>query len=121
MKKTFLMLAPMLLLGPLAQAQRYADYRAPLPEIVEQHLDRLCREAYWTPGERHRAADALKHLSNFDYRYREGRFDRGQLDDSIGHVQDVINHNRLNEGQRAMLWRDVEELRAFRATRGRVY
>jgi hypothetical protein len=58
---------------------------------------------------------ALKHLSDFDRDLTRSRFNKGRLDDSIGDVQRILDHNTLNARGRNLLQRDVVALRRLRA------
>ena len=125
MKRYFTLIAGVGLfaaLPVLMSAQQFDDGRGqPAPtliESVERHLQRVEREAPWSRGERHRADEALDHLSRFDQRWHQGRFDKGQLGEAIEHIQGVLSHNRMNERQRDLLAQDVDNLRGFRASRG---
>ena len=73
---------------------------------------------YNSRHERSRFDNAIRHLSEFDNRYDRGHFDKGKLDDAIGDVQNVVDHNPLNERGRRILWDDLSALRGFRANRG---
>ncbi len=128
MKRRFVLFSGfglLLALPALGLAQRYEDGRArpgaSLIETVERHLEHAESVAYWSRGERHRADEALGHLSNFDQRWHQGRFDKGQLGEAIEHIQGVLSHNRMNERQRDLLAQDVDALRRFRASRGQGY
>lgn len=71
--------------------------------------------AYATNGkQRDRARDAERHLSDFDKRLTEGRWNHHDLHDAIESVQHVLEHNTLNAVDRQNLRRDVEELRIVR-------
>ena len=128
MKRLFTLVSGLGLLFALPAvglAQRFDDGRGQpgpsLIESVERHLERVESDAYWSRGERHRAEVALGHLSHFDQRWHQGRFDNGQLGEAIEHIQGVLSHNRMNERQRDLLAQDVDALRGFRASRGRGY
>lgn len=58
---------------------------------------------------------AQKHLSDFDRDLTRRKFNKGRLDDSIGDVQRILDHNTLTPRGRNMLQRDVVELRRLRA------
>ena len=57
---------------------------------------------------------AERQLRDFEKHWRGRKFDRGNLDHSIGSIQRVINDNHLRGGERDALWNDVEELRRMR-------
>ena len=65
--------------------------------------------------ERERFNNAMQHLHEFGDRLHEGgTFDKGKLDQAIGDVQNVIDHNRLGPREHEMLTRDVNDLRDLR-------
>ena len=83
---------------------------------------RYAQWAVYSRSERKRINKAQEELSEFENKWRRGRFDRHELDDSIAAVQHVIDHNGMDERARSMLWNDVEMLRQFRAQfQGRDY
>jgi hypothetical protein len=105
-----------------AQDWRYEHRRradTPVDRTIHD-LQRLAQRAgpYNSGRERSRVDNAIRHLSEFDSRYDRGHFDKGKLDDAIGDVQHVVDHNPLDERARRILWDDVSSLRAFRANRG---
>lgn len=57
----------------------------------------------------------LKHLSDFDRDLTRRRFNKGRLNDSIGDVQRILDHNTLSPRGRDRLQRDVIALRRLRA------
>jgi hypothetical protein len=105
-----------------AQEGRYErPRRADFPVDRTIHdLERLAQRSgrYNSGHERSRFDNAIRHLSEFDNRYDRGHFDKGKLDDAIGDVQNVVDHNPLDERGRRILWDDLSALRSFRANRG---
>ena len=85
-----------------------------------RHLEGLAnRTGRFTSGrERSRYDNAIRHLSQFQDRYYRGDFDKGRLDQAIGDVQNVVDHNPLDGRARNLLWNDLNQLRGFRASRG---
>jgi hypothetical protein len=65
--------------------------------------------------ERERYENANRHLSDFDRHLTKQHFDKGKLDDCIGDVQSVLDHNTLSPESRDALRRDVSDLRRLRA------
>lgn len=70
--------------------------------------------------ERHHGKDfarydnAQKHLSDFDRDLTRGHFDKGKLDQSIGDMKDVVDHNTLDPAMRDSLQQDLADLRVIR-------
>lgn len=62
--------------------------------------------------------NAQRSLSNFDKHLSEGKFDKGELDDAINDLKNVVDHNTLSSEDRDRLNRDLADLRQFRANRG---
>ncbi len=79
-------------------------------------LDRAASSQYYRGGDRRRIENARRDLWDFQKRWREGRYDRGELDEAIGNVQKVINMRYLDYQDRAALEQDVQQLREFRAS-----
>ena len=67
--------------------------------------------------ERERYKHAQKSLSTFDRHLAKGHFDKDKLDDAIGDIQSVLDHNTLQASSRDALMRDVADLRVARARR----
>jgi hypothetical protein len=85
-----------------------------------RHLEMLAnRTSRFASGrERSRYDNAIRHLSQFQNRFDRGEFDKDRLDQAIGDVQNIVDHNPLDGRARSMLWNDLNDLRAFRASRG---
>ena len=64
-----------------------------------------------------RYKDAQGHLSSFDRKLTKGKFDRGELDKSIGKLRQILDKNVLQASSRDMLARDLDDLRVARAHR----
>lgn len=64
--------------------------------------------------QRDRTRDAERHLSDFDKRLTQGRWNHHDLHDAIESVQNVLDHNTLNAADRANLRHDVEDLKIAR-------
>lgn len=54
------------------------------------------------------------HLSTFDRKLTHGRFDKGELDKSIGGLKDILDHNVLQASSRDALMHDMEDLKVAR-------
>jgi hypothetical protein len=65
-------------------------------------------------GDRGRLNNAEKRLRLFARDWRHGKFDKGDLDDSISAIQHVLDNNHLAGEERDALWNDVEQLRRMR-------
>jgi hypothetical protein len=110
----------------VTNAQDYRSYsprsdRAMSPvDVVSRHLEGLAHRtgSFTSRRERERFDNAIRHLSQFQNQYYRGHFDKGRLDQAINDVQNIVDHNPLDDRARGMLWQDVNDLRAFRATRG---
>jgi hypothetical protein len=76
--------------------------------------------AFESGHQRGRYDTAIRHLSQFQNDLYRGHFNKGRLDQSIDDVENVIRRNPLDDHARGMLWNDLNDLRAFRATRGYV-
>ena len=69
--------------------------------------------------ERKHFDDAVRKLQEFEGRWAQGRFDSGKLDKAIESLEHLANADRVRGRDRDRLGRDIEDLRQFRATRGR--
>ena len=100
--------------------ERYGRARG-LVDRVQKNLRRA--ENFTPPNEkeRERYHNAQHHLSEFDRRLGEGKFDKDKLDEAIDDVKNVVEHNTLSPEGREMLTRDLGELRELRRTRGEAY
>jgi hypothetical protein len=87
---------------------------AALIERVHVDLDRGYAVWHLRHGDRDRLTHAERQLRDFARRWREGKFDKGNLNGAIGSIQHVIDDNHLRGGERDALWNDVEELRRMR-------
>jgi hypothetical protein len=98
---------------------RYERPASPVYETIHD-LERLARrtEVFDSARERARYDNAIRHLSQFQNGFYRGAFDRGRLDQAISDVQNVIDHNPLEDRQRSQLWMDLSTLRTFRARNG---
>ncbi len=60
---------------------------------------------------------AQGHLSSFDRHLVKGKFDKGELDKSIGEIKGILDHNVLQASSRDALMHDADDLRAARDRR----
>ena len=58
---------------------------------------------------------ALEELHAFQYRAREGRFDRRRLDSAIEHIDHLAGADQLHPSARGILRRDLYQLRRLRS------
>jgi hypothetical protein len=78
---------------------------------VHEDLNRGYEVWHLSNGDRNRLTHAEHQLQNFARDWSRGKFDKGDLDQSIAAVQHVLDNNRLNGRERDALWSDVEQLR----------
>ncbi len=64
-----------------------------------------------------RYRNAQRSASNFDRKLSQGKFDKGDLDDAINDLKNVVEHNTLQSEDRDALTTDLRELRLLRAER----
>lgn len=106
-------------------AVAYAQYGPPggpyQPDSVSSLVDKVHTDlnagySKWhlTNGDRDRLNKAEKQLRSFSADWRHGKFDKGDLDDSISAVQHVLDNNHLSGPERDALWSDVTQLRNMR-------
>jgi hypothetical protein len=116
-----IMIATAALLSGLAMAipAQEAGYRIQERErsLIDRTQDDLRKAADF---ERHNGKEtsryehAQTHLSDFDRELTRGHFDKGRLDDAIGDMKDVMDHNTLDPAARDALQRDLGDLRVMR-------
>lgn len=85
-----------------------------LVDRVHEDLNRGYEVWHLSNGDRDRLTHAEHQLQNFARDWSRGKFDKGDLDQSIAAVQHVLDNNRLNGRERDALWSDVEQLRKMR-------
>jgi hypothetical protein len=117
----YVLLLTMLLVGFLTSAQaQFRDNRYS-PESVTRLVDRVhddLSRGYekWriSNDDRGRLNGAEKKLRDFEKNWRNGKFDKGELDEAIASIQHVLDNNYLSGPERDRLNDDVGEFRAMR-------
>jgi hypothetical protein len=97
-----------------AQGDEYDEARN-LVQRVEDDLHTLHPHHH---KDRERVEDALKHLSDLDRKFTKDKYSKGPLNDAIGNVEGILNHNTLEARERDMLTTDVHDLRELRLYKG---
>lgn len=114
--------------APLGQWERYGhgdrgDYARsydPLRALVNQTQSdlRIASEMQHRKGDmRERYEDAQGHLSSFDRKLTQGRFDKSELKKSIDKIKAILDKNVLQATSRDALLRDLDELQRARYNR----
>jgi len=62
-----------------------------------------------------RYRNAQRSASNFDRKLSQGKLDKGDLDDTINDLKNVVEHNTLQSEDRDALTADLRDLRELRA------
>jgi hypothetical protein len=88
---------------------------------VQNNLRRAERFTRPSGKEKERYFNAQRHLSQFDRRLSQGRFDKDKLDEAIDDVKNVVENNTLSPADRDVLTGDLGQLRELRRTRGAGY
>jgi hypothetical protein len=115
-----LMAASLFVAGTLAYAQYGAspEYNPRWVNGVIDHVHEDLNHAYgvwrFSGGDRHRLNHAEQELREFANKWDRGRFDKGELDDAIGSIQHVVDHNRMPPQDREALYNDTNQLRSLR-------
>lgn len=102
------------------QGRRY-DRARDLVSRVQNNLRRAERFTRPSGKERERYYNAQRHLSQFDRKLSQGRFDKDKLDEAIDDVKNVVENNTLSAQDRDVLSRDLQDLRDLRRARGESY
>lgn len=99
----------------LAQEYRYnPEHRRPVETTIHD-LEEIHAHHPFGGRQRERYDNAIRHLQQFGDRLHEGgSFDKDKLDQAIGDVQNVIDHNQMGPEARERLTHDVGELRRLR-------
>jgi len=85
-----------------------------LVDQVHNDLNRAYSVWHLKNGDRDRLNDAEKKLREFAQKWDNHHFDKGELDDSIGSIQHVLDNNRLEGHDRDAISDDVNRLRNMR-------
>jgi hypothetical protein len=102
-----------------SQQRAYGRNYESLIGRVLTDLDRAAASAYLDEHERKHFEEVAGKLQEFEARWARGRFDTGKLDKAIENLEHLAEADRVRGRDRDMLARDVQDLRRFRATRGR--
>jgi type II secretory pathway component HofQ len=99
---------------------RYGTARGLVASVQRnlRHAERFTRPS---GKEKERYYNAQRHLSQFDRKLSQGKFDKDKLDEAIDDVKNVVENNTLSPESRDVLTRDLAELREMRRTRGAAY
>jgi len=91
------------------------------PESVSALVDRVHEDLnrgydvwHLRGSDRDRLTHAERQLRDFSHDWSHGKFDKGDLDQSISAIQHVLDNNHLTGSERDALWNDVESLRHMR-------
>ena len=92
-----------------------------LMDRVMADLNRAAERAGLDGHERKHFDEVAGNLQEFEARRARGKFDTGKLDKAIHNLEHLADAERVRGRDRDVLTRDLEDLRAFRASRGRYY
>ena len=84
---------------------------------VQNDLERAANFVQNNEKERERYHNVQHKLSEFDRKLRQGHFDKGNLDDAIEDLKNVVQKNTLESHDRDGLARDLADLRVLRDER----
>ena len=85
-----------------------------LVDRVHSDLNHAYGGWHFSNDDRERLNHAEKELREFSRKWSDGKFDKGQLDDAIGSIQGVLDHNKLPQQDRDAISDDVAQLRRMR-------
>lgn len=101
------------------------DYRrgrdASPVDNVYNDVQRIAYRARVDGHERNHFERTLRELSEFQYRWRDGHFDKGKLDRAIDNMRDLARADQVHPRDRSVIARDIQVLRRFRESGGRAY
>ncbi len=69
---------------------------------------------HFSSGDRDRLNKAEKELREFSQKWKDGKFDKGQLDDAISSIQHVLDDNKMSHEDRNAVDEDISQLRKMR-------
>lgn len=102
----------------LAQFESEPKYDAgavsALVDRVHTDLTNAYERFHFSNGDRDRLNKAEKELREFSQKWQGGKFDKGQLDDSISSIQHVLDANKLHREDRSAIDEDISQLRKMR-------
>ena len=91
------------------------------PEKIDALIDQIQvdlnhgYDVWKMPGDDHKRLNkAGEQLREFAKQWHRGKFDKGNLNDSINSIQHVLDSNHLTGTERDALWNDVDQLRKMR-------
>ena len=84
---------------------------------VQNDLERAANFVQNNEKERERYHNVQHKLSEFDRKLRQDHFDKGNLDDAIEDLKNVVKRNTLESHDRDVLARDLADLRVLRDER----
>jgi hypothetical protein len=104
-----------------SQQREYGYGRNPqfLIDRVMADLNRAADRARLDDHERNHFNEVAGNLREFEDRWARGKFDTGKLDRAIDGLKHLAEADRVRGRDRDMLARDIDDLRQFRASRGR--
>ncbi|PWU08590.1 MAG: hypothetical protein C5B51_07610 [Terriglobia bacterium] len=85
---------------------------------VMSDLDQAARRAHLDGHEAKHFDEVARSLQEFDAQLSRGKFDSGKLDHAIDNLKHLVEAERVRGRDRDMLARDMNDLRALRASRG---
>ena len=94
-------------------------YGSGLIDRVMSDLNRAAERARLDGHEVKHFDEVARNLEEFGSRWARGKFDTGKLDKAIHNLEHLAEADRVRGRDRDMLARDLEDLRQFRASRGR--
>jgi hypothetical protein len=97
----------------------YGRNQLSLIDRVMTDLNRAAERARLDDHERNHFNEVAGNLQEFEARWARGKFDTGRLDRAIDSLKHLAEADRVRGRDRDMLARDIEDLRQFRANRGR--
>ena len=106
---------------PYSQQRAYGYRRNQqfLIDRVMTDLNRAAERARLDGHERKHFDEVAGNLQEFEARWARGKFDTGKLDKAIHNLEHLAEADRVHGRDRDMLAEDLEDLRQFRASRGR--
>lgn len=103
------------------QRSGYGRNQGNLIGRVMSDLNRAAERARLDRHEVRHFDEVASSLREFDERWARGRFDTGKLDKAIHNLEHLADADRVHGRDRDLLARDLQDLREFRASRGRYY
>lgn len=100
-----------------SDTRRYGNF-SPIERTISD-LRRVGYGGYMSNGDRKHADKAVRELEQFRQKWQDGKWDNGKLDKAISEMRHLTDARQLNNQDRRLIARSIDDLLAFRSSGGR--